>query len=75
MTSRRSQIHNRFDMMSLREHIKCGEGVKRISACNYFAKIARQRRWIARDIADLLWLKLQNSVNNSRFSARARRVE
>src|SRR5438105_15868003 len=61
--------------MSLREHIKCEERVKRISACNYFAKIARQRCRIARHITDLLWSKLQDSVNNARLCAGPGRVE
>ena len=69
------QINNRFDVMSLREHIKYGDGVKRISACNYFAKISRQRRRITRDVADSFWPNLQNAVNDSRFSAGTRRVE
>ena len=64
-------MNYRLDVMSLREHIKCAERVKRISACNYFAKIARQRRRIARHVADLLWTKLQDSVNNSRLGAGA----
>ena len=61
--------------MSLREHIKCAERVKRISACNYFAKIARQRCWIARHVTDLLWTNLQDSVNNSRLCTDAWRIE
>src|SRR5436305_12422159 len=61
--------------MSLREHIKCVERVKRISACNYFAKIARQRCRIARHITELFWSKLQDSVNNSRLCTDAWRIE
>jgi hypothetical protein len=61
--------------MSLREHIKCAERVKRISACNYFAKIARQRRRITRHVADSLWTNLQDAVNDSRLGAGAWRVE
>src|SRR4051794_24790215 len=69
------QFRNRLDMMGLREHIKHGERVKRITTCNYLAKIARERRRIARDIADLLWTKLQDSANDARFCAHARRIE
>src|ERR1051325_5351468 len=74
MNSRCSQIRDRFDVMSLREHIKRSERVKRITHCNYLAKIARQRRRIARHIADVLWSKLQDSANDSRFRAHARRI-
>src|SRR5437762_7562892 len=64
-----------FDVMSLREHIKSDDGVNNISACNYLAKIARQRGGIARHVANSFWLKLQDSANHARFSAGARRVE
>src|SRR5205085_2035321 len=70
-----AEMNYRFDMMSLREHIKCENRVKRISACNYLAKIAGQRGRIARDVADAFRLQFKNAGDNARLSACARRVE
>ena len=68
-------MNYRFHVMSLREHIKRENRVKRISASKNLAEITRQRGGIARDITDSLWFKLQDSANDPRLSAGARRIE
>src|SRR5205085_10400960 len=50
--SRRSQTNDRFHVMSLREHIKCSDRVKKIITREQTFKIARKRCRVARDVRD-----------------------
>src|SRR5205814_9988558 len=69
------QVNDRFDVMRLREHIKCGERVNSITAEGKLFQITSERSGIARHVANLFWAQLNYASNNTRFSAGARRIK
>src|SRR5206468_12400410 len=69
------QVNDRFDVMRLREHIKCSERVNSITTVGKLFQITRERRGIARHVANVLRAQLNYASNNTRFSAGAGRIK
>src|SRR2546427_4911281 len=68
-------MSNSFYVMRLREHIKCGDGVKSVLAGDQLFQIARKRCRIAGDVTDTPRPEFENACDYARLSARTRRVE
>ena len=68
-------MNYRFDMMRLREHIKCGDRFKRVAANDQLPEITREGRRIARDVADAFWFQVEYARDYARLCAGTRRIE
>jgi hypothetical protein len=66
---------NRFDVMGLREHIKCRDGAECVLAFEQFTEVTREGCGVARDIGDALWPKGKDAVCGTFLKSGARRVQ
>lgn len=64
-----------FDVMSLRKHIKCGEGVKSIAVGSQRAQVAREGGGVAGDIGDARGAQREDAYDSFGFGPGAGRVE
>ena len=64
-----------LDVVRLREHVKCRDRGEAIAAGNQFLQIAGECRRVARDVGDPERLQAQNTGNDARLGAHARRIK
>ena len=61
-------------MWRLREHVDWGNQVSRVTSLHQELHVAHQRSWVAGDVDNLLWLRLDSRVNKFLGQALTRRV-
>ena len=46
------EFGNGFNVVGLRKHIKGGDGIKFVAACNQFFEVAGEGGWVAGDVSN-----------------------
>jgi hypothetical protein len=64
-----------LDVVRLGEHIKGGDGVKRVAARDEFAQVARERRGVAGDVDDAAGAQVKYPFDRAVLRAGAGRIE
>src|SRR5256885_849632 len=67
------EVRDSFDVMRLREHIKCSDGVKSIFVFEQNFQVARKRRGVAGDVSDAAGTEAFDADDGLRFCPCARR--
>jgi hypothetical protein len=71
----RAELCDRFDVMSLGEHIEGVDGVEAVTACLKAEQVACEGRGVAGDVGDISWARGQYAFDDAFFRASAGRVE